>query len=91
MIWNYDHFSKCNIKSSKNFTVLDNSYLFKNSEKKSCNLLGELQILKKKHVAKQILQKFISMKKSKWPQRAHLWFSLLSLLVHLIMIACESI
>jgi hypothetical protein len=30
----------------------------------------------KKHVVKQILQKFIFMKKSKWPQKAHLWLSL---------------
>jgi hypothetical protein len=52
--------------------------------------LGNSKYLKE-HVAKKILQKILSMKKSKhWPQKAHLWLISLSLLAHLIVIATHA-
>jgi Tfp pilus assembly protein PilO len=39
------------------------------------------------HATKKILQKFHFMKKSKWPQKAHLWLNIFLMLAHLIVIA----
>jgi hypothetical protein len=81
MIWNYDNFSRQNVKSNRIYTVLNNNIYSKGVLKNHEINRGNYKYFKK-HVAKNILL----MKKSKCPQRAHLWLSPLSPLVHLIML-----